>query len=87
MVLLPSNLDFSALKNTNLLYLADSGLLETEALIIGFLDAEDDSKAIILDSTIFYPQGGGQPFDQGVITIDEEVFNVIAVKFSEIDLC
>ncbi len=83
MVLLPNNLDFSTLKNTNLFYLADSGLLETEALIIGFLDTEDDSKAIILDSTIFYPQGGGQPFDQGVITIDEEVFNVIAVKFSE----
>ncbi|HIA35865.1 MAG TPA: hypothetical protein EYN89_03785 [Flavobacteriales bacterium] len=83
MVLLPSNLAFIDLKNTNLLYLADQGLLETEALIIGLLDTEDDSKAFILDSTIFYPQGGGQPFDQGLITINDQVFNVTAVKFSE----
>ena len=29
---------------------------------------EDGRQAVILDSTIFHPQGGGQPADTGFIT-------------------
>lgn len=31
---------------------------------------DDNGPYVILDRTIFYPQGGGQPSDQGTITLD-----------------
>ena len=38
---------------------------------------------MILDQTVFYAKGGGQPCDTGKIIRDNEVFNVIYVgKFS-----
>jgi alanyl-tRNA synthetase len=55
---------------TQLLYLADTYLFESAAKVI--LQNED---YVIFDQTIFYPQGGGQPCDQGIIaTSDHEVF-------------
>jgi Ser-tRNA(Ala) deacylase AlaX len=42
--------------------------LQTEATILAFLQGEDGRRALILDSTIFHPQGGGQPYDTGFIT-------------------
>lgn len=32
-------------------------------------DGDDDRHALIIDRTIFYPQGGGQPADTGFIRI------------------
>lgn len=44
---------------------------------------KDDDKVVIVDSTIFHPQGGGQPTDIGVITNDAgAVFNVHMVRTS-----
>ena len=35
---------------------------------------------VILDRTIFHPQGGGQPADEGVIKSDKAVFNISSLK-------
>lgn len=35
--------------------------------------------AVILDKTIFHPQGGGQPADEGTLSIDGVVFTVKAL--------
>ncbi len=44
-------------------YLEDSYLKEIDSLV----DEVIDGKFIVLDKNIFYPQGGGQPFDLGKI--------------------
>lgn len=44
---------------------------------------ENDKTAIILDQTLFYPQGGGQPFDNGVIKNESGIFKVNEVRFIE----
>lgn len=60
---------------TELLYLTDAYLRETEASVV-----EVRPGAIALDRTVFYPTGGGQPHDVGTITVDGRVFEVGAVK-------
>ena len=50
---------------TKLLYLTDSTLLSTKANVVSFNDVEG---TLVLDQTIFYAQGGGQPSDRGMIT-------------------
>ncbi len=64
---------------TRMLFLGDSYLRECEAVVTSI----KDSKYVILDQTVFYPKGGGQPWDTGKIIREKEVFNVVYVgKFS-----
>lgn len=51
------------MSNTELVYSSDSYLKELDAEII-----EVTPEGVILDKTIFYPQGGGQPSDKGTIS-------------------
>ena len=51
--------------STDFLFRADSYLQETTAQVIGLTD----EGGIILDRTVFYPTGGGQPGDQGVMIL------------------
>lgn len=44
---------------------------------------EDEKVTIILDQTVFYPQGGGQPFDNGIIKSESATFNVSEVRFMD----
>ncbi|KAL5996068.1 hypothetical protein ACLOJK_026141 [Asimina triloba] len=63
---------------TKLAYFDDTHRLESTARIISHTQrscnyncnrqAEDGRAALIFDSTIFHPQGGGQPFDTGFVT-------------------
>ena len=64
---------------TNLLYLNDTYLFETEAKFIGLRENEKGT-AVILDQTIFYPQGGGQPADTGKIILESNEFTVTDVR-------
>ncbi|HTY74299.1 MAG TPA: alanyl-tRNA editing protein AlaXM [Candidatus Nanoarchaeia archaeon] len=64
---------------TKPLYLVDSYLKEAPASVVSV----KDGKYLILDQTIFYPKGGGQPNDTGKIIKNGEVYNVVYVgKFS-----
>ena len=67
------------LQHTNLLYLSDSST-EANAEIIG-VEETDFGIAYILDQTIFYPQGGGQPCDHGHISANGNEVSIISVRF------
>ncbi|MEM4332126.1 MAG: alanyl-tRNA editing protein AlaXM [Candidatus Micrarchaeia archaeon] len=60
------------------LYLDDSYLKECESSVISV----GDGRHIVLDKTIFYPSGGGQPSDKGKIIRlkDGREFAVVSVK-------
>lgn len=64
---------------TEALYMKDSYLKKWNAKVVSV----KDDKYIVLDKTAFYPKGGGQPWDEGIIIKDGEKFKVVYVgKFS-----
>ncbi len=64
---------------TRALYLVDSYLKEADSKVLSVKDAE----YVVLDQTIFYAKGGGQPSDTGKIVRGNETFDVVYVgKFS-----
>lgn len=70
---------------TALSYLKDSGHLAGEATVLGVVaPAEGGGPAsLVLDATLFYPEGGGQPSDIGEIRLKlkpENAFRVAHVK-------
>lgn len=67
---------------TTLIYLEKNSLLSCPASIIA-INNENEKIALILDQTIFYPQGGGQPCDTGTIASTSGKFNVVSVRFIE----
>jgi len=61
---------------TELLCLTDSYLREFEATIM-----EVEGNRVVLDRTAFYPQGGGQPSDVGVLLDDQgQIYRVLKVS-------
>ena len=58
------------------LYMDDSYLKEFEAVV----ESVKDDKLVVLDRTAFYPQGGGQPYDTGVLIKDTEEYPVVSVR-------
>ena len=48
---------------------------------------KDDNVCLIFDRTIFYPEGGGQPSDIGIVSIDGTIYEVVyAEKLNNIVL-
>lgn len=63
------------LPKTKRLYYEDSKKERFEAVVLDIID-----DYLVLDQTLFYPEGGGQPEDEGVITTAEEISHVSEVK-------
>ncbi len=72
----------AASTETKLLYMTDSSLLEERASVIAVEAIENGQYNVILDKTIFYPQGGGQPYDLGTMQDKENIFTVTAVRMN-----
>jgi Ser-tRNA(Ala) deacylase AlaX len=68
---------------TKLLYLEDTYKFESTGKILK-IDKDSKGQFLILDRTIFYPQGGGQPSDSGqIIIVDKKItFNIHFVGFN-----
>jgi len=62
---------------TELLYHTDSYLREFEANIAS---VDSETKTIVLDRTAFYPGGGGQPCDFGVLNVNGVEYPIEKVK-------
>ena len=67
---------------TKLLYLENFNLLTAQVAVVDIIN-EEGRDVIVLDQTILYPQGGGQPYDQGSIKSPSAIFNVEEVRFVE----
>jgi Ser-tRNA(Ala) deacylase AlaX len=67
---------------TKLLYMEHSEISECFATVTDVLH-DGENTTIVLDQTIFYPQGGGQPYDTGTIKTEDDsaIFNVTEVRF------
>jgi alanyl-tRNA synthetase len=52
---------------TERLYYQDSHLLEFDARVLGISERDDGQIAVTLNRTAFYPTGGGQPNDTGLL--------------------
>ncbi len=62
---------------TELLYQTDSYIKTFDATVTGF---DQDQGAIILNRTAFYPGGGGQPSDSGVLEIEGRAYKITKAK-------
>ncbi|MCH8908139.1 MAG: alanyl-tRNA editing protein [Candidatus Heimdallarchaeota archaeon] len=60
---------------TQYLYITDAYLKEINAKVLSVHE-----EGVILDQTIFYPQGGGQPSDRGYLEKDGQRFNLTGLK-------
>lgn len=73
---------------TRFLFLDNDQTLQGSAQVLGLVDYhagglpsdQPPSQALVLDQTYFYPQGGGQPADQGVIRKDGAEIQVTDVR-------
>jgi len=66
--------------STKLLYLENMHDLEADAYV-EHVDQQEGRTIVYLDQTILYPQGGGQPYDTGVIQNEDTKFIVEEVRF------
>ena len=66
---------------TDLRYLADMQRLEDEASVTGIRALEDGRTAVVLEATLLYPQGGGQPADHGRLESDGGSWTVTDCRF------
>ncbi|MFT5777850.1 MAG: Ser-tRNA(Ala) deacylase AlaX [Crocinitomicaceae bacterium] len=71
------------MKETELKYLNDPEEVTGQAKLLAVQETEDGRIAIILDSTLFYPQGGGQPSDRGTISSSDGKFEVMDTRFKD----
>jgi misacylated tRNA(Ala) deacylase len=68
---------------TELLYQTDSYMREFDAAITSVLLTE---RAVVLDQSAFYPGGGGQPCDFGILAIQDVTYPVTKVKKQGADI-
>lgn len=61
---------------TERIYSTDSYAAEMTA---GVLAADADDRRVLLDRTVFYPGGGGQPIDRGALWVGDERLEVVRI--------
>jgi alanyl-tRNA synthetase len=66
----------SAIPATRTLYYEDAYVKEFEAKVLKTFD----NKYVVLDQTAFYPEGGGQPADHGILKFHETQTEVLDVQ-------
>ena len=69
----------AGLPETERLFYDDQGRTEFEAVVLDVFEREDGYD-VVLDQTMFYPEGGGQPADRGTLTVGETVVDVEDVQ-------
>jgi misacylated tRNA(Ala) deacylase len=62
---------------TKALYQTDSYQKEFEAKVTAI---DEEANAIVLDQSVFYPGGGGQPYDQGTLSWGAQTYNIKRAK-------
>lgn len=67
---------------TKLLYLEDFSALSCDARVVT-VTRENEKDIVILNTTVFYPQGGGQPYDTGAIQSPAIRFRVEEVRWQD----
>ncbi len=87
-----SKLDLTGLPDTKLLFYKKTEEKEFEANVLKVLDSDEKNYVwIVLDETLFYPEGGGQEWDLGTINghkvVDVQKFgHIIAHKVEKFPL-
>ncbi|WP_255151592.1 alanine--tRNA ligase [Halorarius halobius] len=67
------------LPDTEKLYYEDADRTEFEAVVLDVIE-RDDAYDVVLDQTMFYPEGGGQPADTGTLATDDATVEVTDVQ-------
>ncbi len=70
------------LPETEQLYYDDQDRMEFEAVVLDVLEREDGYN-VVLDQTMFYPEGGGQPADHGRLVAEEGSAEVTDVQMQD----
>jgi alanyl-tRNA synthetase len=70
---------FDGLPETERLYYEDQDRYEFEAVVLAVLE-RGDGYDVVLDQTMFYPEGGGQPADRGTLATDDASVQVRDVQ-------
>ncbi|MFB6073908.1 MAG: alanine--tRNA ligase [Haloarculaceae archaeon] len=70
------------LPETDRLYYEDQQRTEFEAVVLEVFDRDDGDYDVVLDQTMFYPEGGGQPPDHGTLSTDDVTAEVTDVQIS-----
>ncbi|MFU8867083.1 alanine--tRNA ligase [Natronococcus sp.] len=73
---------FEDLPETEKLYYDDQQRTEFEAVVLDVFEREDGYD-VVLDQTMFYPEGGGQPADTGTLSTDDATVEVEDVQIED----
>ncbi len=73
---------FEDLPKTERLYYDDQQRTQFEAIVLDVFEREEGYD-IVLDQTMFYPEGGGQPADTGSLSTDDTAVDVTDVQIED----